>query len=111
MSEVRPSSEVRPQPASARWYDEVLELRRSADEYRRRARGSHFSHDHLAQLYAKNTRLWEEAVSNGESSVRNKDEDKVEASRKENKQSGNIETRRENRDSDDGAMSSNESEV
>ena len=45
------------------WYAEVLELRRSADEYKKRARGTHFSREHLAQLYAKNAELWD-TVSN-----------------------------------------------
>ena len=45
------------------WYADVLELRRHAEEYRRRARGTHFTRDHLAQLYARNAELWD-AVSN-----------------------------------------------
>ena len=41
------------------WYNEVLELRQRAQEYKKRARGTHFSHQHLAQLFAQQTELWD----------------------------------------------------
>ncbi|ELU03143.1 hypothetical protein CAPTEDRAFT_223023, partial [Capitella teleta] len=41
------------------WYSEVMELRKKAAEYRLRARGTHFSRSHLAQLYAQNAELWD----------------------------------------------------
>lgn len=41
------------------WYSEVVELRKKAAEYRTRARGTHFSRSHLAQLYAQNAELWD----------------------------------------------------
>lgn len=64
----------RPKPASAvaasapaapssldtkNWYAEVMELRRRAAEYKLRARGTHFSREHLAQLYARQADLWD----------------------------------------------------
>lgn len=50
-------------PSAVDWYAEVLELRRFADEYRKRAHGTHFSREHLAQLYAENAELWDSASS------------------------------------------------
>ncbi|KAI8772033.1 nuclear protein MDM1 [Biomphalaria glabrata] len=41
------------------WYAEVLELRRRAEEYRRRAQGTHFSREHLVQLLAKQAECWD----------------------------------------------------
>ncbi|KAK6176873.1 hypothetical protein SNE40_015088 [Patella caerulea] len=41
------------------WYGEVLELRQKADEYRKRAQGTHFSRAHLAQLLARQAELWD----------------------------------------------------
>ncbi|XP_025107238.1 nuclear protein MDM1-like isoform X3 [Pomacea canaliculata] len=37
------------------WFAEVLELRQRAQEYKRRAQGTHFSREHLAQLLAQQT--------------------------------------------------------
>ncbi|XP_059148579.1 nuclear protein MDM1-like isoform X2 [Physella acuta] len=37
------------------WYAEVIELRRRAEEYKKRAQGTHFSREHLLQLLAKKT--------------------------------------------------------
>ncbi|CAH1782606.1 unnamed protein product [Owenia fusiformis] len=48
------------------WYQEVIELRNKADEYRRRAQGTHFSREHLAQLWARQADLWDN-VSNSSS--------------------------------------------
>ena len=45
------------------WYSEVLDLRRKASEYRHRANDTHFSANHMAQLLADETRLWEYAKS------------------------------------------------
>jgi hypothetical protein len=62
----RPHSEAtvaKSVPVAADWYAEVLELRQHANEYRRRAHGTHFSRDHLAQLCARNAELWD-TVSN-----------------------------------------------
>ena len=40
---------------------EVVELRRRAEEYKRRAQGTHFSRQHLVQLLAKQADLWDTA--------------------------------------------------
>lgn len=40
------------------WFKEVQELRERAVEYSKRARGTHFSREHLAQLYAQQNELW-----------------------------------------------------
>lgn len=45
------------------WYSEVLDLRRKAAEYRRRAQNTHFCADHMAQLLSDETQLWEHASS------------------------------------------------
>lgn len=60
MTDVRAINKLK---AASNWFSEVLELRRRADEHRKRAYGTHFSRDHLAQLYAKNAELWD-TVSN-----------------------------------------------
>ena len=56
-----PPEEEMPAPtsATASWFSEVMELRQKAAEYRQRARGTHFSRSHLAQLYARNAELWD----------------------------------------------------
>nr|XP_033809224.1 nuclear protein MDM1 isoform X5 [Geotrypetes seraphini] len=41
------------------WYVEVKDLRGKAEAYRQRARGTHFSRDHLNQLLSNNNRLWD----------------------------------------------------
>ena len=43
----------------ANWFAEVIELRRRANEYKRRAQGTHFSREHLVQLLAKQTDFWD----------------------------------------------------
>jgi hypothetical protein len=43
-----------------------LELRCYANEYKRRAYGTHFSREHLAQLFTRNAQLWD-SVSNSAS--------------------------------------------
>jgi len=53
----------------ADWYTNVLELRQNAAEYRRRAQGTHFSQDHLAQLCARNAELWDAVSINSSRSV------------------------------------------
>nr|XP_006816373.1 PREDICTED: nuclear protein MDM1-like isoform X6 [Saccoglossus kowalevskii] len=46
------------------WFGEVVELRKKAQEYQKRARGTHFSREHLAQLLAQQVKMWEmESVS------------------------------------------------
>ncbi|XP_033110624.1 nuclear protein MDM1-like [Anneissia japonica] len=42
------------------WFDEVSELRNRAKEYKKRARGTHFSREHLAQLLAEQAKLWDQ---------------------------------------------------
>ncbi|XP_077984894.1 nuclear protein MDM1-like [Glandiceps talaboti] len=42
------------------WFKEVVELRKKAQEYQKRARGTHFSREHLAQLLAQQARLWDQ---------------------------------------------------
>lgn len=56
-----PSQGTTPVAPSPSWFDEVQELRDRAQEYKRRARGMHFSREHLAQLLAKQTELWDTA--------------------------------------------------
>ncbi|XP_005097853.1 nuclear protein MDM1 isoform X2 [Aplysia californica] len=51
------------------WFAEVLELRRRAQEYRKRAQGTHFSREHLVQLMAKQNECWD-LHSDGSSTVR-----------------------------------------
>ena len=53
------SEETRPTTAASSWFSEVVELRKKAAEYRMRARGTHFSRTHMAQLYARNAALWD----------------------------------------------------
>ena len=38
-----------------------MELRQKANEYKRRALGTHFSREHTAQLYAQQAELWDGA--------------------------------------------------
>ena len=45
------------------WYSQVQQLRRDADDYKRRGQRTHFSREHLAQLTARNAQLWD-IVSN-----------------------------------------------
>ena len=45
--------------ASNSWFSEVVELRKKAAEYKKRALGTHFSREHLAQLYARQAELWD----------------------------------------------------
>ena len=55
------SHEVKPSVSSLSWFSEVVELRNKAQEYKLRARGTHFSKEHLAQLYAKQADCWDAA--------------------------------------------------
>ena len=41
------------------WFAEVVELRRRAQEYRKRAQGTHFSREHLVQLMAQQNDCWD----------------------------------------------------
>ncbi|XP_071810436.1 nuclear protein MDM1-like isoform X2 [Asterias amurensis] len=43
------------------WFAEVLELRQKAEDYRKRAQGTHFSREHVAQILANQARLWDES--------------------------------------------------
>ena len=49
------------------WFAEVLELRRRAKEYSKRARGTHFSREHLVQLMAQQNQCWD--ISSARSST------------------------------------------
>lgn len=49
------------------WFAEVLELRQRANEYKKRAQGTHFSREHLVQLLAKQTGYWD--LDNGASAL------------------------------------------
>ena len=42
------------------WFNEVMELRRKAGEYKQRALGTHFSRSHVGQLFAQQAELWNE---------------------------------------------------
>lgn len=46
-------------PALTNWFAEVIELRRKASEYKKRAQGTHFSREHLVQLIAQQTQAWD----------------------------------------------------
>ncbi|XP_052435838.1 nuclear protein MDM1 isoform X5 [Carassius gibelio] len=41
------------------WYHEVQELREKAEAYRKRARGTHFSRQHLNQILSEHNWMWE----------------------------------------------------
>ena len=62
-SEDRTGVFTEPSTVASSWYSEVLELRRRAEEYKRRAQGTHFLRSHLGQLYAKQAELWDTASS------------------------------------------------
>ena len=62
-SEDRTGMSADPSSVASSWYSEVLELRRRAEEYKRRAHGTHFLRSHLGQLYAKQAELWDTASS------------------------------------------------
>ena len=47
--------------SSSTWFSEVVELRQKAQEYKKRAQGTHFSRQHVAQLLAQQTELWDTA--------------------------------------------------
>ena len=47
----------------------MLELRKKAEEYKRRAQGTHFSREHVAQLYAQQAEMWDTVSTQGESIV------------------------------------------
>ncbi|XP_078272776.1 nuclear protein MDM1 isoform X2 [Rhinoraja longicauda] len=52
------------------WYAEVKELREKAEAYKRRARGTHFSRDHLTQIQSEQNKLWDvSSTSDSEESV------------------------------------------
>ncbi|GFR79250.1 nuclear protein MDM1 [Elysia marginata] len=46
-------------PPLSNWFAEVIELRRRAAEYRKRAQGTHFSREHLVQLMARQNQCWD----------------------------------------------------
>ncbi|KAL8575486.1 hypothetical protein ACOMHN_013037 [Nucella lapillus] len=56
-SEAEKAEKGEEQPAN--WFAEVLELRRRASEYKRRAQGTHFSREHLVQLLAQQAGYWD----------------------------------------------------
>ena len=47
------------EPSLCNWFAEVIELRRKAQEYRKRAQGTHFSREHAVQLIAQQTEAWD----------------------------------------------------
>ncbi|XP_071081745.1 nuclear protein MDM1-like isoform X2 [Haliotis cracherodii] len=56
------------EPPLKSWFAEVLELRRKADEYKKRAQGTHFSREHLVQLLAKQAGFWDIPTARSSSS-------------------------------------------
>ncbi|XP_067684060.1 nuclear protein MDM1-like isoform X1 [Haliotis asinina] len=55
-------------PPLKSWFAEVLELRRKANEYKKRAQGTHFSREHLVQLMAKQAGFWDIPTARSSSS-------------------------------------------
>ncbi|KAL3851710.1 hypothetical protein ACJMK2_015437 [Sinanodonta woodiana] len=51
------------EPVLSTWFAEVIELRRKANEYRKRAQGTHFSREHLLQLMARQADMWDAATA------------------------------------------------
>ncbi|XP_078596643.1 nuclear protein MDM1-like isoform X17 [Branchiostoma floridae x Branchiostoma japonicum] len=58
-----PVSDIPAQSDNKEWYSEVMELRKKADDYRRRSHGTHFSRDHLLQLMARQNDMWDQSES------------------------------------------------
>ncbi|XP_078678735.1 nuclear protein MDM1-like isoform X4 [Branchiostoma floridae x Branchiostoma belcheri] len=58
-----PVSDIPAQNDKKEWYSEVMELRKKADDYRRRSHGTHFSRDHLLQLMARQNDMWDQSES------------------------------------------------
>ncbi|XP_046564745.1 nuclear protein MDM1-like isoform X2 [Haliotis rubra] len=56
------------EPPLKSWFAEVLELRRKANEYKKRAQGTHFSREHLVQLMAKQAGFWDIPTARSSSS-------------------------------------------
>lgn len=46
-------------PVLTNWFAEVVELRKKAQEYKKRAQGTHFSREHLVQLMARQADMWD----------------------------------------------------
>lgn len=46
-------------PVLSNWFAEVVELRKKAQEYKKRAQGTHFSREHCVQLIAKQADMWD----------------------------------------------------
>ena len=46
-------------PVLSNWFAEVVELRKKAQEYKKRAQGTHFSREHCVQLMAKQADMWD----------------------------------------------------
>ncbi|XP_071961410.1 nuclear protein MDM1-like isoform X2 [Antedon mediterranea] len=57
------------------WFKEVAELRERAKQYKKRARGTHFSREHLAQLLAEQAKLWDQPADNGDDTTNKNDKD------------------------------------
>ncbi|KAK3610918.1 hypothetical protein CHS0354_017399 [Potamilus streckersoni] len=51
------------EPVLSTWFAEVIELRRKANEYRKRAQGTHFSREHLLQLLARQADMWDASTA------------------------------------------------
>ncbi|XP_066284792.1 nuclear protein MDM1-like isoform X4 [Branchiostoma lanceolatum] len=58
-----PVLDIPAQSDKKEWYNEVMELRKKADDYRRRSHGTHFSRDHLLQLMARQNEMWDQSES------------------------------------------------
>ncbi|XP_035675525.1 nuclear protein MDM1-like isoform X7 [Branchiostoma floridae] len=58
-----PVLDIPAQSDNKEWYSEVMELRKKADDYRRRSHGTHFSRDHLLQLMARQNDMWDQSES------------------------------------------------
>ncbi|XP_060067868.1 nuclear protein MDM1-like [Ylistrum balloti] len=58
-------------PSLSNWFAEVIELRRKAQEYRKRAQGTHFSREHAVQLMAQQAEAWDvqSSVRSGHSTL------------------------------------------
>ncbi|XP_013379477.1 serine/arginine repetitive matrix protein 1 [Lingula anatina] len=75
-----------PPSPGANWFAEVVELRKKAEEYRKRAQGTHFSREHLAQLLAQQAELWDQVSESSTLSALSLEQPAKKHRRKENKE-------------------------
>ncbi|XP_013380841.1 nuclear protein MDM1-like isoform X2 [Lingula anatina] len=87
-NESDPEAGQQPPPPSpgANWFAEVVELRKKAEEYRKRAQGTHFSREHLAQLLAQQAELWDQVSESSTLSALSLEQPAKKHRRKENKE-------------------------